>query len=113
MTLGAHLLERAGYRSTCVGSAQQALAALRETPHAFDLAISDFNMPNMSGLQFAREASAIRPDLKIAISSGYLGEKDRAELLRAGVKGFLQKENTVQELGAFIERLTRQELAAA
>ena len=57
VTLASSLLERAGYRSTCFESAKEALAALSAQPSRFDLAISDFNMPTLSGLQFAREAA--------------------------------------------------------
>ena len=105
VTLAASLLERAGYRSTCVGSAHEALAALNELPGAFDLAISDFNMPHVSGLQFAREASALRPGLTVGIISGFLSDTERTELVNVGVKGFLQKEDMVMELGRFVQRL--------
>ena len=105
VTLASSLLERAGYRSTCFESAKEALATLSAQPSRFDLAISDFNMPTLSGLQFAREARAIRRDLTVGISSGFLSDGDRSELVDAGVKGFLQKENMVQDLGPFIQRL--------
>ena len=39
------------------------------------------------------------------ISSGHLSDRQRSELLQAGVRGLVQKENTVEELGPLIRRL--------
>ncbi|HXX08227.1 MAG TPA: chemotaxis protein CheW [Pseudolabrys sp.] len=56
------VLQAAGYAVTAVGSAQDALAMLRDG-RAFDVAITDIEMPEMSGFQFAE---AVRGDPRIA-----------------------------------------------
>ena len=47
----------------------------------------------------------IRADLPVVISSGHLCDRQRSELLQAGERGLVQKENTVEELGPLIQRL--------
>lgn len=48
------LLRAGGYEVTCVSSAEEALA-LRDKGSAFDLIISDIEMPGLSGFEFAEE----------------------------------------------------------
>ncbi|MGA9193591.1 MAG: hybrid sensor histidine kinase/response regulator [Pseudolabrys sp.] len=52
------VLQAAGYQVTAVGSAQQALALLGDG-HLFDVAITDIEMPEIDGFQFAE---AVRSD---------------------------------------------------
>ena len=99
------LLRRLGYRVSCYQDPREAVAAVRSQSQTFDLVVSDFNMPEFSGLDVARELAAIRPDLPVVISSGYLTEEQRAELLRAGVCDVIKKENTLEDLGPLVHRL--------
>ena len=96
------LLQRQGYRVSCHSDPRQALAALREAPQSFDLLLSDFNMPQCSGLDLARAAAQVRVDLPVLITSGYITEALNAEMRQAGVRGVINKERTVEELGALI-----------
>jgi CheY-like chemotaxis protein len=99
------LLRRQGYRVSCFQDARKALAALRANPADFDLVVSDFNMPEASGLDVARDVARIRAGLPIVISSGYLSEDQRGELLRSGVREFVRKESMLEELGAAADRV--------
>jgi len=98
MTVDA-LLQRMGYRVSCVGDPLEALALWQARPEAFDVVVTDFNMPAMSGLDLAIELRRRRPGLPVVISSGYVTEAMRAETLRAGVRHVLQKEYTLEQLG--------------
>jgi DNA-binding NtrC family response regulator len=93
-----HMLQRAGYRVSAFHSAHDAIAAVREAPQRFDFVVTDFNMPECSGLDVAQAVSRIRPDLPVAISSGYITAELRAQAREAGVRGLLEKENTFEEL---------------
>ena len=84
------LLERQGYRVSGFIDAREALAAARANPGQFDLAVTDFNMPGMSGLDVARELRAIRPDLPVALASGYITDELRAQALQ-GARSFETK----------------------
>ena len=55
------VLQAAGYEVTAAGSAQEALAILKD--RAFDVAITDIEMPDMDGFEFAQ---AVRGDARTA-----------------------------------------------
>ena len=96
------LLDRAGYAVTGFPDGPAAVAAAQADPQAFDLVISDYNMPTFSGLDVAREMARLRPELPVIISSGYLSDELRAGAGAAGVRRLLQKEHTVEELAAIV-----------
>jgi len=98
------LLQRWGYRVTCLADPREVLPLLRAQPDAFDVVVTDFNMPAMSGLDLATAIAALRPALPVVISSGYVSEPMRAEVLRAGVRHVLQKEYTLEQLGDVVHR---------
>ncbi|MDH3461778.1 MAG: response regulator, partial [Burkholderiaceae bacterium] len=99
------LLRRLEYKVTCFSDAPMAVAAIRAQPASFDLVLTDFNMPDVSGLEVAREVRRIRPDLPVVITSGYISEEMLAEVQRCGVHSVLQKENTIDELGTLVQKI--------
>ncbi|MEP7099507.1 MAG: ATP-binding protein [Burkholderiales bacterium] len=99
------LLQRGGYRVSSCADAATAIASLRAEPDAFDIVVTDFNMPQGSGLDVARVARELRPELPVVITSGYLSEELRIAAEQAGVRQLLPKENTVEELGALLRQL--------
>ena len=99
------LLQRAGYRVTVRANAAGALEALHRQADDIDIVVTDYNMPQGSGLDVAHAARALRPGLPVVISSGYLSEELRTAAAQAGVRQLLQKENTVEELGDVLRSL--------
>jgi CheY-like chemotaxis protein len=96
------LLQRLGYRATCLLDAQEAIAFVARDPQDIDLVVTDFNMPNCSGLDVARALAGIRPGLPVAISSGYVSDELRTRAAELGVCAVMQKEHTLEELGALV-----------
>jgi CheY-like chemotaxis protein len=92
------LLRRAGFGVSTFHSAQAAVDAVREHPEAFDFVVTDFNMPEFSGIDVAQELARIRPDLPVVISSGYITDDLRTMAQLVGVRGLLEKQNTFDEL---------------
>jgi CheY-like chemotaxis protein len=101
------LLERQGYRVSGYTDARTALAAARADPAQFDLAVTDYNMPGMSGLDLARSLREIRADLPIAVASGYITDELREQAPTAGVSELVYKPNTAEELCEAVARLAR------
>ncbi len=99
------LLQRAGYRATVLGGAAPAMQALADAAQPIDLLVTDFNMPDGSGIDVARAALAARPGLPVVLSSGHLPDDLRTQALAMGVRAVLHKEHTVDELPALIGRL--------
>jgi len=98
------LLARAGYRVSSHGSAQAALAAIGADPAACDLVVTDFNMPELSGLEVSRRLAALRPGLPVLIISGYIADDLPAQARSHGVRGLVRKENVLEELVPAIAR---------
>ncbi len=99
------LLERRGYHVSIFQDAQDALAALHVDPAAFDLVLTDYNMPRLSGLDVAREAKAIRPDLPVAVASGFLDESLRGQASQAGVSKLIFKADNVEAFCETVQQL--------
>ena len=99
------LLRRSDFDVTVHTDVRLALAALAERPNAFDLVVTDHNMPHCSGIELARHVSLMRPGLPVVISSGYVTDALRAEAASVGVRHVLHKENTLEELTALVRRV--------
>jgi CheY-like chemotaxis protein len=101
------LLEREGCKGTCIGSARDALEAVGTDPEAFDVVVSDFNMPAVSGLELARSLRAIRPDLPVVLTSGLVRD-ELMEALGAGeVQAVLGKEELHERLAGTLSEVLR------
>ncbi len=98
-------LQRHHYTVSTFTDPQAALYALEQPGLDVHLCISDFNMPGLSGLGFARELKARRPSLPVAIASGYISEELRRDAPAAGVDELIYKPDTVEDLCEAIERL--------
>jgi two-component system cell cycle sensor histidine kinase/response regulator CckA len=103
------LLGRMGYRTSGFTQPVEALDAVRTDPESYDLVLTDFNMPGMSGVEVAKTLAIIRPDLPVILASGYITEELRTNASHAGVRHLIYKPNTVEELCAVVHRLVGQE----
>lgn len=98
-------LERLGYKVTGCTVPQNALEMFRSQPHDFDIVLSDLSMPEMSGVELAREILQIRPGMPILITSGYVAPVDNEEVRSLGLPDLLLKPNTVEELGRIVHSM--------
>jgi two-component system cell cycle sensor histidine kinase/response regulator CckA len=103
------LLERRGYRVTAFTDQQLAVKAVREQPDAFQLLLTDYNMPGMSGLDVARAVLAINPTLPVAVASGYITDELQAEAKTAGVREVVFKTDAVEAFCEVVARLVKQD----
>ena len=96
------LLAKRGFKVSVFRVPEEALAALREDPESFDMVITDFNMPGLSGLDVAKATLELRPGLPVVITSGYISDALREGALAIGVRHLLHKADTVEEIAAMI-----------
>ena len=101
------MLERQGFRVSAYTAPQEALAAARANPDQFDLVVTDYNMPGLSGLELAHALKEIRPDLPVVLASGYITEELRAKAPDAGIRELIYKPNTVEDLCEAVARLVQ------
>jgi PAS domain S-box-containing protein len=105
VSLAERYLARLGYRFTGCTRAADAVAAFRADPQAFDLVITDSNMPGMSGMDVARQVLALRPDTPVVLTSGYLRAEEIEQALALGIREVVLKPDTIDELGPAVKRL--------
>ncbi|KQP15220.1 histidine kinase [Pseudorhodoferax sp. Leaf267] len=99
------LLTRRGFRVSGFSDPHAAAAALQEHPQAYDLLVTDYNMPGYCGVDLVREARRIRPDLPVALASGYVTADIEEEAMAEGARALIHKPNDVEELCATVQRL--------
>ena len=99
------MLGRRGFEVSGHSDQMAGLAALRAEPHKIDLAVVDYNMPGMSGLEVAQEIRAIRADLPVAIASGFITDELRDAAAAMGIHDLIFKPNAVEEYCDVVLRL--------
>jgi CheY-like chemotaxis protein len=105
--IGGDMLERMGYRAAIETDPVKALNRFNEQPDAYDLAITDMTMPNISGIRVAEILKSIRPDIPIIISSGYSDIIERSDLSHMDHTIFLQKPYTMETLSKAIQEILK------
>ena len=99
------VLTRKGFKVSSFTDPHLASVALRERPHDFDLLVTDYNMPGFCGVDLLREARAVRPDLPVALASGYVTTEIEQSAFAEGVGALIHKPNDVEELCDIVQRL--------
>jgi PAS domain S-box-containing protein len=99
------LLVRLNYQVTTTNSARESLQWCRRDPAQFDLVITDLTMPEMTGLEVARQLQALRPDLPVILASGFSADLDRESLAAAGICELLEKPISRLTLANVIHRV--------
>ncbi|HUC85193.1 MAG TPA: ATP-binding protein, partial [Candidatus Acidoferrales bacterium] len=97
-------LVRLNYRVTSSNRAREVIDLFRENPARFDLVISDLTMPEMNGLEVARELHVLRPDLPIILVSGFVADLKLETLKEAGVSEVIDKPISVTTLADLLRQ---------
>ncbi|UJX40216.1 PAS domain S-box protein [Desulfovibrio sp. JY] len=74
------VLAQLGHEVSAHGGGVSALAKLALDPQAFDVCITDYDMPDLNGLELAGKIAAIRSDLPVILVSGRLGDIEQREV---------------------------------
>ena len=106
------LLCRAGYRGTMFEQPAAALARVQADPHAFDIVVTDFNMPEMNGMELATAIARAVPDLPIIITSGFISDEMRQQAGALRIGALLQKEYTLERLAGLVHTVLEQHRGA-
>jgi PAS domain S-box-containing protein len=106
---GEKMLRRLGYEPVVFQNSLKALEAFRAGPDKFDLIITDQSMPHVTGIELAREALRIRPEIPIVICSGFSPDSGegltRQEAEQIGVREVQMKPLGSAEMAGIIRRI--------
>ena len=103
--LGKAQLESLGYAVTAALNSREALELFRAKPQFFDLVITDMTMPGLTGKELAGEFLAMRPDIPIILCTGFSEQINERKAKSIGVKAFLMKPYTMDNLNKVIRRI--------
>jgi PAS domain S-box-containing protein len=104
------LLRARGARVVAAADGQAAIDLFALQAEEIDAVVLDQNMPAMNGSSVLRELRAIRPDIKVVISSGDLMESWDTQLDECNRLAFAQKALGPQELITQLQRLLGRKL---
>ena len=91
------ILINLGYHVTAFTDSARALSAIQSNPEAFDLIITDYTMPGLTGLELFKTLKAGNICTPVILMSGFLGRSIEASAKEAGISHLLHKPvNTYQ-----------------
>jgi len=106
LEIGTRNLSKFGYAVTPRTSSTEALAAFRAMPDKFDLVLTDQAMPNMTGMDMAREILKIRA-VPIILLTGFADAATSGLAKAAGIAEVLTKPADLNDLTRAIRRHLR------
>jgi PAS domain S-box-containing protein len=90
--VGAAILRRLGYEVTGAALPTEALKIYQERPDDFDVVVTDFAMPGMSGLALVGALREIRSDIPVILCSGFLSDDTvTAAARQLGIRRLIHK----------------------
>ena len=98
------ILTSLGYRVHSFSDGREALETIKGNPAEFDLVITDFSMPRVTGLDLARNLREAKVHIPIILTSGYLDKEVEDEARTVGVKEFMIKPVSIAQLTETIRR---------
>jgi len=93
-----NVLENSGYAVISAQGGEEAVAIFKEKHQQIKLVLLDLLMPFVCGKDAFFEMKQIDPQVKVLLVSGAKRDKRIDELLKAGVKGFVEKPYTFEYL---------------
>jgi len=85
------ILESDGYDVLSASNGPEALAICRKSSHPIELLVTDYNMPEMNGLELARECARLSSELSVLYISGSNPDEELTADLGGRKRGFLGK----------------------
>lgn len=102
VTVVERILTQFGYRVHAAQSGTEALAQIQNHPGRYSLLMTDYSMPEMTGVELARAVEEIHPTLPIIVLSGYHEEILPENSRCLGIRKFVTKPVLAETLGAAV-----------
>lgn len=77
---------------------QIGLELFKQNQNSIDLIITDVNMPNMNGLEMAKEIKAINPNMPIIVATAFSNSEYLLEAIELGVDKYVLKPINIKKL---------------
>jgi nitrogen-specific signal transduction histidine kinase len=90
-TTTASILTNLGYKVTAFTESMEALKAILSDPDAFDLIITDYSMPEMTGLEMTMKLRESNIDIPVILTSGFFNKDIENAALAVGISDLIIK----------------------
>jgi CheY-like chemotaxis protein len=97
-------LEAEGHKVHVTQDGAEALERLT-AGEAFDVLVSDVNMPGLDGISLAERAAAALPGIAVVLMSGFPEQLEKARRVKASRVGTLSKPFTLEQAKAAVRTL--------
>jgi PAS domain S-box-containing protein len=111
--LGQQMLQHLGYEVVARTSSRDALEVFRAQPDRFDLIITDYTMPHLTGMQLVKSVKELRADLPIIVCTGFSEAIASETIKERGISDYLMKPLVLQDLAEAVHRLLQNQTTGA
>jgi len=94
-----------GYRVHSFSDSHRALDQFKKKEEQYAVVITDMTMPNLTGVELAREILALNPSAKIILCTGYSDTIDQKKALSMGISQYLEKPVSINDMLAALDRV--------
>lgn len=95
-------LERRNYVISSANSGSDGIKIVKE--ESVDLVITDYRMPEMTGLEVVQELNNINPELPVVVITAFSDVKDAIKVMKEGAFDYLSKPIDLDELEIIVKR---------
>jgi len=99
------MLQTSGYKVITADNGEEGVRIFKENHNEIIAVILDMAMPKKSGRDSFFEMKDYDPDVKVLLATGYKHDERSEEIIKSGVKGFIQKPYTICELSRAIYKV--------
>ncbi len=99
-------LSRMGFEVDTYTSSAQALKHFKENPHAYDVILTDYMMPEYKGTELAKKIKKIRKDIGIVLMTGFMDEGKPTHSTFRIVDAYLLKPIEIAKLAESLYTIT-------
>jgi CheY-like chemotaxis protein len=92
-----------GFSVDTVENGPEALGLVQR--NAYDFLFTDLKMPGMDGVEVVKGVKHLRPDMDVAVITGYATIESAVATMQYGAVDYVQKPFTAEELSQFARRL--------
>ncbi len=97
-------LETDGHSVVVTQDGNEALERLKQDA-AFDVLVTDVEMPMLDGIALAERAFPLQPKVRVLLMSGFTEQLDRAKELKGAHVGVLSKPFTLEQVRERVRKL--------
>lgn len=101
LKVGSLMLQKLGYSVLATSEGQEAIEIFKKNKVAF--VILNMRMPDMNGVEIYTLLKNIQPNVKVLLTSGYMGDHTEKLLSSIGFDGFLHKPFDFKQLSEKID----------